>query len=35
LYKIVKAAEAKKPKLRYTAPKWQAAGIQLLRMLGK
>ncbi len=33
--KIVKAAEAKKPKLRYSAPWWQAFGIQLLRMFGK
>jgi short-subunit dehydrogenase len=33
--KIVKAAEAAKPKLRYSAPWWQAVGVQLLRMLGK
>lgn len=33
--KIVKAAEANKPKLRYSAPWWQALGIQLLRMAGK
>ncbi len=33
--KIVKAAEAKKPKLRYSAPWWQAFGVQLLRMFGK
>ena len=33
--KIVKAAEAKKPKLRYSAPWWQAFGTQLLRMFGK
>lgn len=32
---IVKACEAKKPKLRYTAPWWQALGVQLLRMVGK
>jgi short-subunit dehydrogenase len=33
--KIVKAAEAKRPKLRYSAPWWQALGVQLLRMFGK
>jgi len=33
--KIVKAAEAKKPRLRYSAPGWQAFGVQLLRMFGK
>lgn len=33
--KIVKACEAKKPKLRYTAPWWQAFGVQLMRILGK
>lgn len=33
--KIVKAAEANKPKLRYTAPWWQAMGTQMLRMFGK
>jgi short-subunit dehydrogenase len=33
--KIVKAAEAKTPRLRYSAPWWQAFGIQILRMLGK
>lgn len=33
--KIVKAAEAKNPKLRYSAPWWQAFGVQLLRMFGK
>ncbi|MDO9000636.1 SDR family NAD(P)-dependent oxidoreductase [Sediminibacterium sp.] len=33
--KIVKAAEAKKPKLRYSAPWWQAVGTQLLRIFGK
>lgn len=33
--KLVKAAEAKRPKLRYSAPWWQAAGTQFLRILGK
>ena len=33
--KIVKAAEAKKPRLRYQAPWWQAWGSQVLRILGK
>jgi len=33
--KIVKAAEAKKTKLRYSAPWWQAFGIQLLRRFGR
>jgi hypothetical protein len=33
--KIVKAAEAKKPGLRYSAPWWQAIGTQILRMFGK
>lgn len=33
--KIVKAAEIKKPKLRYSAPWWQAFGVHLLRMFGK
>lgn len=33
--KIVKAAEARKPKLRYSAPWWQALGIHILRMFGK
>lgn len=33
--KIVKAAESKKPKLRYSAPWWQAFGTHLLRMFGK
>lgn len=32
---IVKACEANNPKLRYTAPWWQALGVQLLRMVGK
>ncbi len=35
IHKIVKAAEAQKPKLRYSAPWWQALGIRLLRMAGK
>jgi short-subunit dehydrogenase len=33
--KIVKAAEARKPSLRYSAPTWQAWGTQVLRMFGK
>jgi short-subunit dehydrogenase len=33
--KIVKACEAKRPSARYTAPFWQAAGVQLLRVFGK
>ncbi len=33
--KIVKASEAKRPKLRYSAPWWQAVGVHLLRMFGK
>lgn len=33
--KYVKAVEAKKPKFRYTAPWWQAMGIQLGRIIGK
>jgi short-subunit dehydrogenase len=32
--KIVKAAEAEKPKARYSAPGWQAFGTQLLRIFG-
>ncbi len=32
---IVKAAEAKKPRLRYTSPKWQSIGIQFMRAFGK
>ena len=32
---MVKAAEAKNPKLRYAVPKWQGIGVQLLRMLGQ
>ena len=33
--KIVKAAEAKRPKLRYSAPWWQAYGVQVLRIFGR
>ncbi|MCX6296910.1 MAG: SDR family NAD(P)-dependent oxidoreductase [Bacteroidetes bacterium] len=33
--KIVRAAEAKKPGLRYSSPWWQAFGTQVLRMFGK
>ncbi|MGZ4047032.1 MAG: SDR family NAD(P)-dependent oxidoreductase [Bacteroidia bacterium] len=33
--KIVKAAEAKRPKFRYSAPWWQALGTQILRIFGK
>ena len=33
--KIVRAVEAKKPRLRYTAPWWQAAGIQIFRIFGR
>ncbi|MFN6946732.1 MAG: SDR family NAD(P)-dependent oxidoreductase [Cytophagaceae bacterium] len=33
--KIVKSAESRRPALRYTAPWWQAAGVQLLRIFGK
>jgi short-subunit dehydrogenase len=32
---IVRAAEADRPRFRYSAPWWQCAGIQLLRVLGK
>ena len=31
---LVKVVEVKKPKLRYAVPKWQGAGIQLLRAFG-
>lgn len=31
----IKAVEDNKLKHRYTAPKWQSAGIQLLRIFGK
>lgn len=33
--KIVKAAETKRPKLRYSAPWWQALGVRILRIFGK
>ena len=33
--KIIKASEAKKPRLRYAAPAWQAFGVWFLRALGK
>ncbi|MGZ3863072.1 MAG: SDR family NAD(P)-dependent oxidoreductase [Bacteroidia bacterium] len=33
--KIVKAAESNRPGLRYSAPWWQAFGVQLLRITGK
>ena len=33
--KIVKATESRRPRLRYSAPWWQAFGVQVLRMLGK
>ena len=33
--KIVKATEASRPKLRYSAPWWQAYGAQVLRIFGK
>ena len=33
--KIVKACEADRPKLRYSAPWWQHAGIQIMRIFGK
>jgi short-subunit dehydrogenase len=32
---IVKAVEARRPKPRYTAPWWQALGVQLLRVFGR
>lgn len=32
---IVQACEAQRPKLRYTAPWWQAFGVQVLRIVGK
>ncbi len=32
--KIVKAAEAKKPRLRYIAPWWQGLGVRILRAFG-
>lgn len=33
--KIVKATEARKPKLRYVAPWWEGAIVQLARIMGK
>lgn len=33
--KIVRATESKRPKLRYSAPGWQAVGVHILRMFGK
>ena len=33
--KIILATEAPRPRLRYSAPGWQAAGVQLLRIFGK
>lgn len=33
--KIVHAVEARKPRLRYSAPLWQGVGIQILRALGR
>jgi len=33
--KIVQAAEANRPRFRYSAPWWQSAGVQLLRVFGK
>ena len=33
--KVVLAAEAKKPRLRYVAPAYQALYVRVLRMLGK
>jgi len=33
--KIVKAAEASRPRFRYTAPWWQAFGVQVMRIFGK
>jgi len=32
---IVRATEVKRPRLRYSAPRWQAIGIQILRIFGK
>lgn len=32
--KIVTAVEAKKPRLRYSAPWWQAIGVKLMRAIG-
>ena len=33
--RIVKATEAKHPRLRYSAPWWQALGVRLLRIAGR
>lgn len=33
--KIIRAAEADKPRLRYVAPAWQAIGVHILRIFGK
>ena len=33
--KFVQACEATKPKLRYTAPWWQALGVRVVRVFGK
>lgn len=33
--KIVRASEARKPRLRYSAPAWQYIGSQILRIFGK
>ena len=33
--KFVRACEARKPKLRYTAPLWQAFGVQMMRIFGR
>lgn len=33
--RIVQAAEAERPRFRYSAPWWQSTGVQMLRALGK
>jgi short-subunit dehydrogenase len=33
--RIVKVTEAEKPRLRYSAPWWQALGVRVIRMAGK
>lgn len=33
--KIVQAAEADRPRFRYSGPWWQSAGVQLLRVFGE
>ncbi len=33
--KVVRAAEVKKPRLRYSAPWWQYVGVQIMRIFGK